>query len=144
VSDADETEALDSPVPVPIKIPKTLGVCADRLHVLKAQKAALNKDLARVQAEITAISNHLIAVLPKSDASGVSGRFANARVVVKQVPRVVDWALFYAHVAKKKAWELLQRRVGETAIKERWDAGERVPGVEPFAIVTVSVTAAKR
>ena len=44
-----------------------------------------------------------------------------------------------AHIRKTKDFSLLQRRLAAPAIKERWEAGKKVPGVEPFAILKVSV-----
>jgi hypothetical protein len=41
---------------------------------------------------------------------------------------------------RKKAYELLQKRLSATAIQERWDAGEKIPGVEVFTTVGVSLT----
>lgn len=126
-----------------MKIPKTLGACADRLLELRHAKAELNRALEALEEERRAVEAKLIAELPKSEAAGVTGHAANARVVTKQVPTAKDWDQIYKHVLRTKDFALLQRRLSEGAVKELWEAGKAVPGVEAFTVVTVSVTQAK-
>lgn len=121
-------------------LPKTLGGCADRLQALRQEKAKLNKELQALDAEYKELKEKLIQELPKSQAEGVTGRQARAKIVTKHVPSVKDWGRFYKYVARTKSFDLLQRRVSEAAVKERWEAKKQVPGVEPYQVVTVSVT----
>lgn len=123
-----------------MKIPKSIGACADRLFDLRAQKSALTKQVDDLDEERKAIENYLIANLPKSEASGVSGKRARVSIILKEVPSVKDWPAFYAHVLKTRDFSLMQKRVSNEAIRERWEAKKSVPGVEAFTAVTVSVT----
>lgn len=126
-----------------IKIPKSFGLCADRLFELKAAKAEAQKAVDAIEAEEKALKEHLIENLPKSQQSGASGRVANAKVVTKIVPSVADWDKLYEHVKKAKGFSgfsLFQRRLAEGAVKEVWEAGKAIPGVEKFNAVTVSLT----
>ncbi len=59
--------------------------------------------------------------------------------MTKQVPQVKDWDKFYAFVKKTGQFDLVQRRLADTAIRERWDNGKEVPGVEAFGAVSVSL-----
>ena len=122
-----------------LKLPKTLAGCADRLYELKGLKSKAAAVVAEMENEEKAIREHLINNLPKSEASGVAGRVARVTIETKTVPTVEDWDAFYAYVAKTKSFDLLQRRLGEGAIKERWDAGKAVPGVGKFKAVTISL-----
>ena len=121
------------------KFPKALGACADRLFTLREQRLNAQKEVDKLASEESAIKEHIINTLPKSEASGVAGKLARVTVVTKQVPQVKDWDKFYAHVKKTGQFELLQRRLTDAAIKERWEAGKQVPGVESFNAVTVSI-----
>jgi hypothetical protein len=60
-------------------------------------------------------------------------------VVTKTIPRVADWDKLYAFVKKTGSFDLLQRRLTDSAIQERWEAGKSVPGVETFNAVSVSI-----
>jgi len=121
-------------------IPKTLGACADQLYKLREQRQALNKQVKELQDQESQIKEHLIQNLPKSDASGVAGKLARASIATKEVASVKDWDKLYKHVLKTKDFSFLQRRVADAAVKDRWEDGKKVPGVEPFNVVSVSVT----
>jgi hypothetical protein len=122
------------------KVPRTLGACADRLFELRTAAAVLNHQLEELDAERKLVQEHLIDNLPKSEARGITGKHARATIVTKEVPTVKDWGKLYAMVIKTKDFSLLQRRVSDAAVRERWEAGKKVPGVEAFTTVAVSVT----
>jgi len=123
-----------------IKVPKTIGGCADRLYDIKSQMSALNKQLEALDTERKKIQEHVINELPKSNATGVSGKQANVRVVTKEVPQVQDWEAFYGYIRKTKRTDLMQRRLSEASVSEILDAGKPVPGVHLFKAVSISLT----
>lgn len=122
------------------KPPKALGACADMLYELRQRRLDLQKDVTAIKEKETALNNHIIEQLPKSDATGVAGKTARVRVLTKAVPVVEDWDKFYAYVSRQKAWELMQRRINTRAIQERLEAGKKVSGTGEFTAVSVSVT----
>lgn len=121
------------------KFPKALGACADKLFELRNKRLDMQKLVDEVEAEEKAYKNHLIENLPKSEASGVAGKLARITIVTKQIPQVKDWVAFHAHVKKSGNFDLLQKRLSDAAIKERWEEGKEVPGVEHFNVVSVSI-----
>lgn len=121
------------------KFPKSLGACADRLAELRETRKGAQEIVDGIDAEEKALKAHIIDTMPKGD-TGASGKKFKVAVVVKEVPQVKDWEAFYKHVLKTKDFSLLQRRLGEAAVKERWELGKVVPGVEAFKAVTVSLT----
>lgn len=123
-----------------MKVPKALGACADRLMVLREKKAKLTREIEKLEEERRAIEERLIDELPKDEASGVVGKIAKAVVTRREVPTVKDWDRLYDYVLMNKDFSLLQRRVSESAVKERWEAGETVPGVDKFTVIGVSIT----
>lgn len=122
------------------KIPKTLGACADRVYELRAKRLAAQKAVDLIEEEEKAIKEHLINNLPKSEASGVAGKSARVTVVTKEVPQVKDWDAFYKHVKKTGDFDLFQRSISKAAVQARWDMNKKVPGVESFDAVTLSIT----
>jgi hypothetical protein len=132
--------AAKTPKAPKIVVPKTLGACADRLYKLKDEMSALTKKVEALDAERKAIQEHVIETLPKSQATGVSGKLANVKVVTKDVPQVEDWEAFYGYVRKTKRTDLMQRRLAEGAIAELMDDGVRIPGVKTFKAVKISLT----
>ena len=124
---------------VKYKFPKALGACADKLFELRNKRLAEQKKVDEIAAEESALKNHIIENLPKSEASGVAGKLARVTVVTKQVPQVKDWDAFYKYVKKTGSFDLMQKRLTDAAIKERWEAGKEVPGVEHFNAVSISI-----
>lgn len=124
---------------VKYKFPPKMGACADKLYLLREKRLAMQKEVDAVEAEEKALKEHIIQTLPKSEASGVAGKVARVTVVSKTVPRVADWDKLYKFIKKTGSFDLLQRRLTDTAIQERWEAGKAVPGVETFNAVTVSL-----
>jgi hypothetical protein len=121
------------------KMPKTLGACADLFYQTQNKRLALQREVDKIQALETAISDHIIAELPKSDANGIAGKLCRVTIRTSLKPRVVDWDKLYAFILKTKDFSVLQRRPAELAIKERWDENIAVPGVEPFKAVKLSI-----
>ena len=124
------------------QIPKTLGACADELYRLRQERLAKQAEADALKARETAITEHVIQNLPKSEANGVTGKVARVTITKKEVPQVDDWEAFYRYLFKTKDPSLLQKRLGDAAIRERWEAKKAVPGVVPFTVIGLSVTKA--
>ena len=128
------------------KIPKTLAGCADRMYTVRHERYALQKQVDLLAAEENALREHLIDNLPKSQASGIAGRVARASIDSKIVWQVEPdgWPKVYEYIIKnyKKnpgVFALLQRRLGEAAVKEMDEAGVKVPGTASMDVKTVSL-----
>lgn len=126
--------------PPAFKIPKKLANVADMLYETRLSRLAIQKQVDELTRQEGLLKSHLIENLPKSEASGIAGLVARAKIDTQDVPRVVDWELFHAYVKKTGDFSLMQRRVSSEAIKERWEAGKKLPGVDVFKVVTVSCT----
>jgi hypothetical protein len=125
------------------KLPKTLAGAADLLYQTREKRLLLDKEVTELKSQETQLKTYLIDNLPKSEATGVAGRVARATIVTKDEPTVEDWDQFRAYVKKHNAWDLLQKRVGVTAVKARWEEGEEIPGVGHFQSVDVSLSKVK-
>ena len=122
-----------------MKFPKTMGACADKLYELRNKRLLEQKKVDAIAAEETALKEHIIQTLPKSEASGIAGKLARVTVVTKEVPQVEDWDLFYKHIKKTGSFDLMQRGLAAAAIKARWEDGKEVPGVKHFNVVSISM-----
>jgi hypothetical protein len=128
-------------MPTPkFKLPSSLAGAADKLYTLRAERLALQKEVDAMGEQESALREFIIQNLPKSQASGITGRIAHAEIEKKIIPQVNDWPAFYRHVLKTKDFSLMQRRLNDGAVKERWTANKAVPGVGKFTALVVSVT----
>jgi hypothetical protein len=125
------------------KPPASLAACADLLYKTREQRYVLQRQATALEEQEGILREHLINNLPKSQASGISGKIANAKIETKQIVQVPDWLKLEKYIvrnANKGSFALLQRRVNASAVEELWAAGKKVPGCEPFKVKVVSVT----
>ena len=59
---------------------------------------------------------------------------------VKQVPLVADWTLILNWIREHNGLDMLQKRLTESAVKLRWDAGIDVPGVAKTPKYVITIT----
>lgn len=123
--------------------PKALAKLVDTLYKTRERRYALQREVSALEEAESAIRAQLIGALPKFGATGIAGKVARAQLEGKRIVRVEDWEKLYAHIVKKKAFDLLQRRVSDAAVKERWEAKLTVPGVVPETVAVVSLSKLK-
>lgn len=122
-----------------MKFPKSMGACADLLSQYREERLEADRHAAELKQRENALQSHIIANLDKS-SNGAVGKTHTVRVVTDIKPAVEDWDAFYEYVRKNKAFDLLQKRLGERAVQDRWDNEEEIPGVGTFTVVKVSLT----
>lgn len=118
---------------------KVTGALTDRLWEVNKKRLALQKEVDLLQAEETAIKEHIINTLPKSETSGIAGKFCRVTVVNKSRPQLEDPTKFRAWLVRNKAWDCISSALAPAGIKARWESGKEVPGVKEFQYPTVSV-----
>jgi hypothetical protein len=126
------------------KIPKSLSQCADLYYQLRTKRYAMQHEVEAVKKQENELFEHLLKNLPYSETRGIAGKIARVTVDKKSVAAVKDWPKFYAYIKKTGSFDLLQRRLAEGAVKERWDADKVIPGVGKDTIKTLSVNALKQ
>jgi hypothetical protein len=121
------------------KVPAKLGACADLLYTTQQKRYEVQKLVDELKAQETQLKDKIINELPKSEASGVTGKLARVTVVCKEQPRIDDQDKLFAFVKKTNRFDLLQKRLSDAAIRDMWDEGKEIPGVSKFNTVGVSI-----
>lgn len=121
-------------------MPRSIGLCADLYAEVRELRLAMQKHTDAVQAREKEIREHIINNLSKSDDTGAAGKRYRAQITRKAVPAVADWQKVWDFVKKTSRFDLLQKRISDTAVKDMWESGSEVPGVERFHAVDVSIT----
>jgi hypothetical protein len=121
-------------------MPASIGMCADLYSEIRELRLAMQKMVDDVKARENEIKEHIIQELPKSNNTGAAGKRYRAQIVTKDVPTLKDWDAFTAFVVKSNRFDLLHKRVADKPVKDLWEAGESVPGIEKFKAVDVSIT----
>lgn len=128
--------------------PKKLATCADRLYEIKLRSAELRQELAqdkrtkeleRLKKEVALIETKIREELPKDGAQGIAGKLAMVQLVDKDRPTVEDRDKLNEYIKKTGSFDLLQKKLNNKAVEERWKEGKIIPGIGVFTDRTVSL-----
>ena len=111
----------------------TVGSTIDKLWAKREEKREAEAKVTVIAAEIAVIEESLMARMDTEETSKSQGKKASVSITSSIVANVEDWDAFHTFVAKNKYFHLLQKRVSDPAVRELWDAGKKVPGVQPFS-----------
>lgn len=130
--------AAGSPVPV------SMGRCADLYHDVRELRLMMEKEVEKIKARETELSEHLIANLTKGADTGAAGLFYRAQVVNKPKQRVSEerggWPALWSWIKQHDRFDMLQKRLADTAAADFTAAGNTLPGVETVQVPTLSIT----
>lgn len=122
-----------------MKIPKSLGACADKMYEVREKRLKIQKEVEELKKYEGALREHIIANLPASDATGIAGKKVRVTIRKKTIAVIKDWEKFTEHVAKTKNFAFLTRKLSQPAIQEVWDNGEEVPGIGAYETKVLSM-----
>lgn len=130
--DADTQRLLDAVQANKKLSANAIGRLVDQFKVVEAERIAADKVAAALKATEVTLKTAIAVALRRSEVTVVGGKSFRVELTTEDQPTVKDWPAFYAYIKKHDAFELLERRPGKAAVKERWEDGKEVPGVEKF------------
>lgn len=121
-------------------MPKSLGICADHLKKVTKLRLLMQKDIDEVKKRETELSEHLIENISASDDTGVSGKFYHAKVLSTPTASAEDWEKIRDYIYDNDRFDLLGKSLNQKAVKEVWEAGEKIPGITKVNVKKLSIT----
>lgn len=121
----------------------TLAQVADLWHSTRQRRLAAQKQVDTIQEEEQKLKQALINGLRDAGVRAIGGGLGTATLRTKPEPTVTDWDAVYDHIRSTGEFELVYRRINAAAIKERWEAGVEVPGVQSIEVTDISWSKAK-
>ena len=122
--------------------PKTIGAAIDLLYTLRSTRLEAQRAVDAMENKESALRGHIMANFQKSDLNGGKGKLATASIMTSSQAEIVDFPQYVGWVVKNKDYSCLQKRVGITSVREHWDNGEQIPGIEMKTVETLSLTKA--
>jgi hypothetical protein len=117
-----------------MKLPEKLGEAIDLFKKVRDERLDMTRRMEDELAKIKQFENeahqHILAMLHAQGLTGSRGESAQVSITIKTMPLVRDWDLLFDHIRETGSFELVQKRIGVTAWRERFDEGTAVPGVE--------------
>lgn len=119
--------------------PRTIGDVSDAILAIKGQENALEEQAKELKMKREILEKELAELAAKEGLTVGGGVNSKWTVEEVTVPNIEDADQFYAYIHKKKWYHLLQRRPAVKACQELWEKGMRIPGIEKFAKIRVTV-----
>lgn len=121
-----------------------LGNLADQLHAKRADRLAADKVASQLKSEEHALQYELIAEMEESSLSSIGGKECIIKRKVKQRAIAADWPEFYAFIKEHDAFDLLHKRITDSAVLLRLEDGVEVPGVSLLDYSTITYSKAPK
>ena len=122
-------------------MPPSLGGCADLYHDIRELRLAMEKEIEPFKAREAEVREFIIENLSKGADTGVAGKRYRAQIVSMLKVNVIDWGVVYAWIRKNDRFDMLQKRLADTAVKDWMEQEDRVlPGTEKLTVPEVSIT----
>src|SRR5262245_59568569 len=110
----------------------------DRFMLLDEERKLLQKQADNKKAEAERYYNEIILQMTNGGIQTYPGTHAICSMWQNVEPKAEDWPAIYKHIQETGEFELLHKRLTGSAIKERWDAGVEVPGVERYPVIKLT------
>lgn len=111
----------------------------DKFVEIKALKESLNEQIKKCNEDLARLEGDIMEQMSNAGITQAASDKASCSMREAKHPAIIDWPAFYDHVAKTGEFELLHKRLSSTAFRERWEAGEQIPGTEISSVWELSV-----
>jgi hypothetical protein len=122
------------------KVQRSIGELIDQHFALVERKRTAQRGIDELSKEMETLQLAIIEEMKKSGLTAARGKSGMATKSVKVVPQIEDYDALIKHIKKTGDFDLLQRRVSVTAVKERWEQEIPIPGVIRYSEVTLHWT----
>lgn len=121
-----------------------VGKEIDRYYKMRAKRLELEKKAEEMRKEEREVKSHLIMQLGSYGLDRAAGKTASVSVKTKLCPRVESWPDAHAWLRENDLLHLLQKRWNESAVRELWEDGIKIPGVQPEPVVDLNLSKISR
>jgi len=123
-------------------VPQQFEVTAALNRALFAQAAVESHaaTLAQEEAKLKEAISELEKLMAQYNLQGVASTLGNADIVRKEVFQATDWQALYKHITTTGEFDLLQRRLTSTSMRDRDSNNALPPGVRKVALNTLKLS----
>lgn len=125
------------------KLPKNVGAAADGLWKLQERYSLMLVKAEALKKAVTTYKQAMLKTFRKAELKVAGGKHGLVTLVDRDEPIIEDYMALWAYARKQNAPELFQKRLSVDAVRERWNAGKKIPGVGKFHNVFIQVRGRK-
>lgn len=112
--------------------PTPLGKLIDDIWALREKKRALAAQVEELEAKIAEQEAVVIERMDNEHLDKSTGKMASVSVTETANGTISDFDKFWEFAKKNNYGHLFQRRVTDTACRELWEQGKKIPGVDRY------------
>ena len=105
----------------------------------KALKESLNENIKKCNEKMANLEADIMEQMATAGISQAASDKASCSMREVKHPAIEDWNAFYNYVAETNQFELLHKRLSSQVFRERWEAGENIPGTTASSVWELSV-----
>ncbi len=120
-----------------------LGQLADKLDAIRAKRIIADKIAASLKSNENQIKAVIITEMEESNLSSVGGKICVLNRAIKKRPIAGDWPKIHEYIRKNDAFDLLHKRLTESAVLLRLDDEVKIPGVNIMEYSHITFAKAK-
>jgi len=109
----------------------------------KNEREELSSQVKEKTEKLTSLESDIMALMSDAGISKAASDKASCTMKMSKHPAIDDWNQFYGYVAQTGQFELLHKRLSSTAFRERWEAGEAIPGTSVSEVWELTVVRRK-
>ena len=119
---------------------RNIGECIAYLYYIKQKKARINKITKKLTEMAEATEQLLIKKIKDQGVEGLHSNGISATVSEETFGNIKDYEAFETYLKETDSLFILQRRLSQVAVRDLWNSGETIPGVEAFTKTTLSLS----
>jgi hypothetical protein len=104
----------------------------------KAARLQQQKAVDILEQKEKELKAQIIALMRAGTSLGPST--SKVTLVTKTKPVADSWEAIYGFIKSTGAFDLLQRRLTETAVQARWEDNIEIPGINKFPVYDISIS----
>jgi hypothetical protein len=117
----------------------TLQELIDEWGATRVQRLAEQKKVDRLEETEKKLKALVIAKMVKAKQTSTGAQKYGANYSKKNKPVAGDWSKIYAYIRENNEFDLLQKRLMESAIQARWDDKIEIPGIITFPVEDITM-----
>lgn len=106
----------------------------------RANRLDLEKEAAIEKQTEDDLQNVIIAKMRESGTQAIGAKLGLIKLKETEEPTAENWPEIWNYIKENDAWDLVHKRITVTAVRERWEEGEAVPGVGKITKYKLSVS----
>lgn len=115
-----------------------LAKMADEYWSARSQRLELEKQIKPIKEREDGLQAAILDAMTKLQVTAIGGTLVQLTTKTTYEPTVEDWPSFYSYIKETGEFDLLYRRVNAAAVKQRWEEGLSITGVQKFPVTKLS------